>query len=204
MLKGSHSYYFKDSILTYMRLVDISGQRFGNLTALRKAQSHSQVTRWAFQCDCGAIVERAAQNVRRGSVKSCSGLNCTYAEVLRCRNTARTASGVRQVWKIYRYRAKKKTIEFFLTQDDILELCVKNCVYCGASPGNVARRGSINGQFWYNGIDRIDSNLGYTRANVETCCWTCNCMKARQTREAFICHIKKILVYPGEHICPTA
>ena len=46
-----------------------------------------------------------------------------------------------------------------------------------------------------NGIDRIDSTLGYTSANTVPCCSLCNSMKSTLSPDNFIAHIKQILFH---------
>jgi len=55
-----------------MRL-DISGQRYGRLTALAfvKPSGKSGKTVWSFRCDCGDVAEINATNVLTGHIKSC-------------------------------------------------------------------------------------------------------------------------------------
>ena len=42
----------------------------------------------------------------------------------------------------------------------------------------------------FNGIDRIDSNIGYTVNNCVPCCTICNHMKNDLTTDEFYNHIK--------------
>lgn len=49
-----------------------------------------------------------------------------------------------------------------------------------------------NGDFVYNGIDRIDSSHGYTKDNIVTCCKICNKMKMDMSLDNFIEQIYKI------------
>lgn len=67
----------------------------------------------------------------------------------------------------YKYRAKKHGIEFSISDELFYELLESDCYYCGrtSDPNHL------------NGIDRLDSNCGYTDANVEACCTACNYMK---------------------------
>lgn len=58
----------------------------------------------------------------------------------------------------------------------------KKCSYCG---GNLPEMGA--------GLDRIDSNLGYTLDNITTSCYTCNMMKRKLSTQEFLGHCKKIL-----------
>lgn len=57
-----------------MRAIDISGQRYGRLVALRDVGSHGNARVWQFQCDCGAVTEAKALTVRHGKISSCGCL----------------------------------------------------------------------------------------------------------------------------------
>lgn len=78
-------------------------------------------------------------------------------------------------------RFKEFHIEFL----DFVKLVNNNCHYC-----NIESKLTING---LNGLDRIDSNLGYYIDNVVSCCYTCNIMKTDLTQEEFFNHIKRII-----------
>lgn len=59
---------------------DISGQRFGKLTAIRFSRSTEKgVTMWMFKCDCGNEVELSYESVKHG-VKSCGCLTEKHNE----------------------------------------------------------------------------------------------------------------------------
>lgn len=52
--------------------VDITGQRFGRLTALRLAErDHNLRTRWRVRCDCGTEKDVDGAHMRYGRIKSC-------------------------------------------------------------------------------------------------------------------------------------
>ena len=80
----------------------------------------------------------------------------------------------------YKKHAKKRKIEFNLTQNDCTAFYNTNCHYCGDS---------LNGI----GIDRVDSSKGYSLGNVVPCCSKCNFMKHVLTTDEFLTHIKKII-----------
>jgi hypothetical protein len=65
----------------------------------------------------------------------------------------------------YVNRAKLKNLEFTITESDHAIITSQNCYLCGNRP-----------EFGC-GIDRYDSNLGYTLENCRPCCATCNIMK---------------------------
>lgn len=86
--------------------------------------------------------------------------------------------------KTYRYGAKRRNLDFNLDIEEFDEITKKRCVYCGEYSE------SINEMFC--GLDRIDSNKGYTKDNIVPCCWKCNNMKGALTTQEFSKHIKKI------------
>lgn len=53
------------------KLIDITGQKFGKLTAMHVTGLGSGRPKWLFQCDCGKQVLRSSCDVRSGHVKSC-------------------------------------------------------------------------------------------------------------------------------------
>ena len=95
-------------------------------------------------------------------------------------------------------KAKRKHKKRFPDQEmisieDFIELFyAEKCYVCGSSNNE------------YNSVDRKESNIGYTKDNVATCCWTCNQMKLAMSlnellercrliveNNAIIHHIKK-------------
>lgn len=72
--------------------IDIAGQRFGRLTAVRDAgRSPSGARRWLCRCDCGGEKTVEARHLRDGSVTSC---RCVLAE--NARALAEQSRGRRQ------------------------------------------------------------------------------------------------------------
>lgn len=78
----------------------------------------------------------------------------------------------------YLARANQRGFAFDFTVDEFDTICASECAYCG-SVGN-------------NGIDRIDSSVGYTKENSQPCCTRCNWMKRTDSHEVFIDHIRRI------------
>ena len=64
------------------KLIDLTGERFGRLTAVSKSSDKTQYkstgARWHCLCDCGNEKTYAAQALRKGLTKSCG---CLDAEV---------------------------------------------------------------------------------------------------------------------------
>lgn len=51
--------------------IDITGQRFGRLVAVRTDGYYRKQIKWLFQCDCGGQISRISYDVRSGGVASC-------------------------------------------------------------------------------------------------------------------------------------
>jgi hypothetical protein len=56
--------------LRKVKLQDISGQKFGRLTALNRVNKSNR-SQWKCKCDCGKITYPSLSALKRGSVKSC-------------------------------------------------------------------------------------------------------------------------------------
>jgi hypothetical protein len=59
--------------------IDLTGKRFGRLTALSKARPRNKHTYWLWRCDCGTEKEIAAPHVKSGHVISCG---CAVSEII--------------------------------------------------------------------------------------------------------------------------
>ena len=122
----------------------------------------------------GNIRVRAQYNISTGSVFLYSrylNIEADYKAKKRYRHT------VRGKYHAYKGRASFKGQEFNLSFEDFKRLVALNCCYCGEK---------------VTGLDRIDSNKGYTLDNVAPCCKYCNIMKNDLTLEQFYDRISKI------------
>lgn len=54
-----------------MKSKDITGEKFGKLTALEYTKTENRRQIWKFQCECGIIKEILKSSVTRGASKSC-------------------------------------------------------------------------------------------------------------------------------------
>jgi hypothetical protein len=52
-------------------LKDMTGQRFGKLTVIRRGENYRTLARWICQCDCGKEKQIAGSSLRKGLSKSC-------------------------------------------------------------------------------------------------------------------------------------
>ncbi len=89
----------------------------------------------------------------------------------------------------YRRSTAAKKFGFHLSYKEFEKIISNDCYYCGAKPSNNRARYDVP----YNGIDRIDSNKGYTIKNVVTACFRCNTAKNNMSLLDFKNWINKLL-----------
>ena len=117
--------------------------------------------------------------------------NCKH-----CKRTGKVSSEENQIkyrFDSYRQGAKKRNLSFYISYHDFKNIIFKNCFYCGDEPKpktyvNCVIKKTIN----INGIDRVDSNVGYEHNNCIPSCETCNRMKMQLKQDIFIKQIEKI------------
>ncbi len=101
-------------------------------------------------------------------------------------------SAARRLRAEYKYRDKKRhNGNFNISPYKFRELTSQDCHYCGQKPQSKMNR-RTEATYIYNGLDRINSDKGYTVDNVVPCCRTCNIMKSDLTVKEFKEQVKKI------------
>jgi hypothetical protein len=93
----------------------------------------------------------------------------------------------------YVCRCKRGKLPFSLLKDEFRKLVVSNCTYCGVSSAQVRHpnRGG-NGDFVYNGIDRVDNSKGYSADNCVPCCKICNRAKRDMPQSEFFAWAERL------------
>lgn len=104
-----------------------------------------------------------------------------------------TAS-MRAVITRYKNHARSRDLVFDLTEKECEALFDEPCQYCGIEPSNISSHPNRNGDFVYNGIDRVDNLQGYTAINVVTCCKQCNYAKRDMDLDEFLDWARRITV----------
>lgn len=127
--------------------------------------------------------------------KSC-GCKHTYRNNFNAQKRRNPESVYRYLYEQYQSGAKSRNLEFDLSKEEYLEIVKQNCYYCGSKPElKQPHRGKgkyVGIPVPYNGIDRIDSNVGYIKENCLPCCTKCNYMKSDMSISSFTNHIMKI------------
>lgn len=145
------------------------------------------------RCDCGNEKIILLTSVVNGRIKSCG---CFKKESLSKRmKKDNGVASLNSLLNRYKNSAKRRKILFDLNEKIFINIINKNCFYCNKKPSSIYKNYFNNGDYIYNGIDRIDSSKGYTEDNTVTCCGTCNTMKMALGQEEFLNHIKRIYEY---------
>ena len=148
---------------------------------------------WKCRCDCGKIVYQNTGALTTGNSKSCGCLHDELSSENGKKSRYKVAkqdSGYKHIYNSYRLNAISRKLEFEINYHDFLNLLKGNCFYCNNVPSNIYKVSYYS--IMYNGIDRIDNNLGYTNDNIVSCCKICNISKNNYSTEVFLDWIYRI------------
>lgn len=172
------------------------GQNVGNFTISHYENGEGLYT---LTCSCGKtstgghdhITRKISMLMSEGYV-ACQSCMATYITNLRDeREKNDTMYTYKDVYREYVKKAKSRDISFSISLEDCYNLFSKPCYYCGENPNNCRTRHN-GAKIMYQGLDRIDNNVGYTKENVVPCCKYCNSFKMDRTTESFLEHVSKI------------
>ena len=177
--------------------IDISNQKFGRLTPLfvtgRNGKNRNAI--WLCKCECGKETAVDVQSLKNGNTTSCG---CRMRErAIETNMIEYGKSAFNTLYARYISKAKERNILFELTKETFSEITKRSCFYCGKEPSQIVKNRANNGDYVYNGIDRIDSSKGYIMSNVVPCCGRCNEAKMSETQKDFIEWIKQVYTHLG-------
>lgn len=103
---------------------------------------------------------------------------------------------------LYRYKDNARRFDraFTLNRAEFSTLITSPCFYCGTPPRNTVSNGNKNDSRYfkditYNGIDRLDNNIGYIPGNCVPCCKDCNIAKGKKHWIDFMVWIERLAAY---------
>ncbi len=79
----------------------------------------------------------------------------------------------------------RRDLLWSIADDTAQDLIIKDCHYCGCQSKAITKPNNKFCVVGLNGLDRIDSSLGYTVENCVPCCTNCNRAKAQMSLDAF-------------------
>jgi hypothetical protein len=86
-----------------MRLIDLTGKRFGRLTVIERAENHGKLPMWRCLCDCGKEIKVLGCNLRTNHTQSCG---CAQKDLVAKRSVTHGMSSnpLYAVWNTMRQR----------------------------------------------------------------------------------------------------
>jgi hypothetical protein len=176
------------------RAYHLEGQKFGYLEVLflsKTKNTHGELM-WCCKCECGKTRRVKTYNLLNGLVKSCG----CKSDILRSANNTKPLKevAINTLWRRYKNGAKNRNLDFSLSKEDFEEFFEQNCYYCNSPPTNtfIAKNMSGDRVLKYNGIDRINSEIGYIKENCVPCCMMCNLSKSNNSLEDFLIWAKNL------------
>lgn len=150
-----------------MKAIDLTGQKFGRLTVIERAENNGNVVCWVCKCDCGNVRIVQGCSLRNGRTTSCGCFQRERVQNKTIHGQAKKGNKTR-LYKIYhgmKVRCTKKSGQ--------------NYKYYGLKGIAICDEWLNNFQSFYNWamsngyadnltIDRIDSSKGYAPNN---CRW---------------------------------
>jgi hypothetical protein len=168
-----------------VRFRNLSEQRFGRLVA-KYHQFRENDTYWFCECDCGETKWVLRASLTGGWTKSCG---CLEKE---CRKDSFGEAAYKVIFRSYINSAKARKLEFLLTDEQFRKFITSRCYYCNSEPSQISHARNLNGDFIYNGIDRLNPDIGYMIDNCVSCCKKCNYAKLAMSKEEFLDLVYKI------------
>ena len=176
------------------KTLDITGQKFGRLTAIERVPKPEHVSHtgvfWRCKCECGEIRTVSTGCLTSGNTKSCGK---------HPRSLKAGKSGSHAIFCQYRWNANKRGIPFELSEERFIRLTIQPCQYCGDPPANPSYCGGNStpqtferSLYIYNGIDRVDNGRGYILDNCVPCCKQCNRAKTSMTVDEFLTWVARV------------
>lgn len=179
------------------------GDKFGKFTVIKKVKHITAAgnVEWRWECtdEYGELCYKRAralyQEAEKHNQKVEKAQNAEYYEKM-----GMNQMGLRKhVFREYIRNAANRDIPMNLKFEEFNELIGQNCYYCGAEPivheSLIDRSNKSEPMLKHNGIDRLDSSIGYEKDNCVPCCYICNRAKAQLGTKEFLAHIKKIYDY---------
>ena len=178
---------------------DLTGRVFDRVTVLKVTDERSKDNKllWECICECGTVFKANGHNLVGKHIHSCGCMHRESAKKNGIKGTEVVTlpfgeSAFNKHYSQYKRDAEKINRVFVITKEQFRSIVNQNCYYCGSEPRPLRKSGRGNGTCVVNGIDRVDSSLGYILSNCVPCCTRCNRSKRDFTQEDFLDMVYRI------------
>lgn len=183
------------------------GREFGRLkvvSIIEENNGKNEGGLYKCECECGNEIESYGYKLHWKN--SCGCLVDEARKIMGFKN--RKPKRVTETYEYLTYKSNCRSRNLIpLEKNEWLKIVYNPCYYCGdidkrnrtlmnnyQESNGVTLTEEIIKQYEIeiNGIDRLDSKLGYDENNVVSCCGTCNMMKNKFDLNIFLDKVKKI------------
>lgn len=190
------------------KMIDRTNLKYGMLTVLQFSgkDQHGRYL-WLCSCECGNKKILTSDALAGGKTKNCGCIRRAYLSQSGNQHTKftnREDAIIKHAYTRLKNRHKiKKMSGVFINYETFIKLSKSNCNYCGSEPRReikdrlrqnkyLKNESSNITSILINGIDRIDSDIGYTVENSVSCCKICNYAKNDMSDIDFYNWIQKV------------
>lgn len=153
-----------------------------------------------YKCECGSdgiTGKHTLLAAKNYSCKNCRGIKLAIRNKVTSKKYNDPVDAKASIlFSNYKAKCKMKNWSFDLSFENFRDLVLQNCHYCNLEPNKFRKDRAKSRQgisrILFNGIDRLDSNKGYSISNCVPCCEDCNKAKRNLSYDQFINLIKKI------------
>ena len=166
-----------------MKLLDLTGERYGRLTVIKRAPNKGRTTVWECRCDCGKVKNVRQPDLRAGRTKSCG---CMRHDMLMQKNTIHGLSDTRicGIWRSMKDRCSNPNNKAYCNYGG---RGIKVCDEWFNSLEKFYQWSMENGYAEDLSIDRIDNDGNY---EPENCRWVDRKIQNRNKRSNHIIEYK--------------
>lgn len=130
-----------------------------------------------YLCKCGSF-----SSPRRGKKVTCKQCQDKNFNAYSC---------YKKLYGKYYRSSWDRHLSFSLNINEFILLVSSACHYCKMKDSNCLTLKSGK-KFYYNGIDRLDNDVGYQKENCVSCCKQCNFSKRNLSIKDFFEWIKRV------------